>query len=102
MIAAANVLTDLYLSIAALIGLTILHGTLIKRAADDLLVRRLVFGLRVGMMLFAGRALIVLTGGTAMVLPTISAGVVIGAFFRLTMPIGFFWYCAPMILNLAP
>jgi len=63
MIAAANVLTDLYLSIAALIGLTILHGTLIKRAADDLLVRRLVFGLRVGMMLFAGRALIVLTGG---------------------------------------
>lgn len=63
MIAAANVLTDLYLSFSALIGLAILHGTLRARAADDLLVRRLVFGLRVSMMIFAGRILVVLTGG---------------------------------------
>lgn len=63
MIAAANILTDLYLSVAALIGLAILHASLSESAADDLLGRRFIFGLRVGMMLFAGRALIVLTGG---------------------------------------
>lgn len=63
MIAAANIMTDLYLSVAALMGLAILHGALKASAADDLLGRRLIFGLRVGMMLFAGRALIVLTGG---------------------------------------
>ena len=40
-----------------------------------------------------------LTGGTAMVLPTRSAGVFSGLEARLTMPTGFFWYCAPMITN---
>lgn len=63
MIAAANIFTDLYLSVAALIGLLILHAALKANAPDDLLVRRMIFGLRVGMVLFAGRALIVLTGG---------------------------------------
>lgn len=63
MIAAANILTDLYLSIAALIGLAILHGALRTVAPDDLLVRRLIFALRVSMLIFAGRALVVLTGG---------------------------------------
>ncbi|MDG1376059.1 MAG: hypothetical protein P8P56_03360 [Yoonia sp.] len=63
MIAAANILTDLYLSLAALAGLVILQVSLKAGVPDDPLVRRLVFGLRVGMMLFAGRALIVVTGG---------------------------------------
>ena len=44
----------------------------------------------------------VLTGGTAMVLPTMSAGDLIGALASETMPIGFFWYWVPMILNGAP
>jgi len=58
----ANVLTDLYLSLAALVGLTILHMTLTR---DDALTRRFVFAVRATMMLFAGRALVVLTGGEA-------------------------------------
>lgn len=63
MIAAANILTDLYLSLAALAGLFVLSRTL--RGADewDPLTRRFLFGIRVTMLLFAGRALIVLTGG---------------------------------------
>ena len=40
-----------------------------------------------------------LTGGTAMVLPIRSFGVRIGRVARLTTPIGFFWYCAPMITS---
>ncbi|MDG1863399.1 MAG: hypothetical protein P8J02_09390 [Yoonia sp.] len=51
MIAAANILTDLYLSLAALAGLVILQVSLKAGVPDDPLVRRLVFGLRVGMML---------------------------------------------------
>ncbi len=60
MIAAANVLTDLALSLSALLGLTYLHLTL---KGDDPLTRRFIFAVRVTMMLFAGRALVVLTGG---------------------------------------
>jgi len=58
----ANVLTDLYLSLAALVGLIILHMTLTR---DDALTRRFRFTIRVTMLLFAGRALVVLTGGEA-------------------------------------
>lgn len=63
MIAAANTLTDLFLSSTGLIGLTIVHGTLQSGRPDDPLTRRFVFALRMAKMLFAGRALIVLTGG---------------------------------------
>ncbi len=56
----AVTLTDLYLSIAALTGLAILHMSL---TGDDALTRRFVFGVRVTMLLFAGRALVALTGG---------------------------------------
>lgn len=63
MIAAANIVTDLFLSCAALIGLAIVHGVLQSGRPDDPLTRRFVFALRVAMMLFVGRALIVLTGG---------------------------------------
>lgn len=45
---------------------------------------------------------ITLTGGTASVLPMRSCGVLIGFFASDTIPIGFFWYCAPMILKGAP
>lgn len=62
-IAAANILTDLFLSSAALTGLAIVHGVLQGGRPDDPLTRRFVFALRVAMLLFAGRALIVLTGG---------------------------------------
>jgi len=34
-----------------------------------------------------------------MVLPTKSAGVFSGLDARLTMPTGFFWYCAPMMTS---
>lgn len=63
MIAVANIVTDLFLSCAALTGLTMVHGVLQSGRPDDPLTRRFVFALRVAMMLFVGRALIVLTGG---------------------------------------
>ncbi len=63
MIASANILTDLYLSLAGIIGLAILHWQFAGNAATTLLTARFIFVLRVGMMLFAGRALVVLTGG---------------------------------------
>ena len=62
MIPFANVLTDLYLSVAALLGLSILYLTLRK---DDPLTRRFAFAVRATMLLFLGRALVVLTGGEA-------------------------------------
>tara|TARA_R110002049_G_scaffold245831_3_gene419886 strand:- start:157 stop:1158 length:1002 start_codon:yes stop_codon:yes gene_type:complete len=63
MIAAANVVTDLYLSAAALCGLFIVHWHFAPAAAFSPLTRRFLLVLRVGMMLFAGRILVVLTGG---------------------------------------
>lgn len=63
MIASANVLTDLYLSAAALIGLSVLHWHTRPSAATSPLSRRFLFVLRVGMLLFIGRMLVVLTGG---------------------------------------
>ena len=62
MIAAATILTQLYLSCAALLGLFVLQGVLLRRDADDPINRRFIFGLRVTMMLFLGRVLLILTG----------------------------------------
>lgn len=63
MIASANILTDIYLSLAGLLGLSILHWQFAASAAATPLTARFIFVLRVGIMLFAGRALVVLTGG---------------------------------------
>lgn len=82
MIPAANVLTDLYLSAAALIGLSLLHMTLDR---EDPLSRRFVFGVRVTMLLFLGRALVVLTGGAAFqFLVMLAAGLIPLAVLLLT------------------
>jgi hypothetical protein len=62
MIAAAGLVTDLALSLAALVGLVILHQSLIARGRWDPLNRRFIFGIRVTILLFAGRALGPLTG----------------------------------------
>ncbi|KPP91442.1 MAG: Protein of unknown function (DUF1686) [Rhodobacteraceae bacterium HLUCCA08] len=62
MIAEAARLTDLYLSLAALAGLVILHRVVRARGADAPINRRFLFGLRVAMLIFAGRALVLLTG----------------------------------------
>ncbi|WP_420858564.1 hypothetical protein [Marivivens marinus] len=63
MIAAAPYLSDLILSVLALIGLATLHGVLTGRDPDGPLTRRFLFGVRVLVVLFAGRALAVVTGG---------------------------------------
>ena len=54
--------TDLYLSLAAIVGLVVLQGVILARGPEDPLNRRFLFGLRVTMLLFAGRALVSLTG----------------------------------------
>ena len=63
MIAAANILTELFLSLVALAGLSVLHVMLTAQDAFDPLNRRFLFGVRVTMVLFAGRVLVILTGG---------------------------------------
>ena len=62
MIAAAAVLTQLYLSCAALLGLYVLQSSLARRDAWDPINRRFIFALRITMLLFAGRILMVATG----------------------------------------
>ena len=62
MIADAPALTDLFLSLAALAGLAVLHGVIAARGRSDPLNRRFLIGLKVTMLLFAGRALSALTG----------------------------------------
>ncbi|WP_342070582.1 hypothetical protein [Yoonia algicola] len=62
MIAAATILTQLFLSCAALIGLFVLQTVLTQRDPDDPINRRFLFGVRITMLLFAGRALMILTG----------------------------------------
>jgi hypothetical protein len=62
-IAAANILTDLFLSLAAVCGLVTLHRSLTAQSPFDPLTRRFLFGIRVTILLFGGRALVVLTGG---------------------------------------
>jgi hypothetical protein len=61
-IAAATILTQLFLSCAALVGLFVLQTVLTRRDPDDPINRRFLFGVRITMMLFAGRALMILTG----------------------------------------
>ncbi|NCO85995.1 MAG: hypothetical protein GW886_05120 [Rhodobacterales bacterium] len=62
MIAAAPAMANLFLSVAALTGLAVLHGVVAGRGRFDPLNRRFLIGLRVTMLLFAGRALVGLTG----------------------------------------
>ena len=65
MTAAAPVIGNLFLSLAALAGLFIVQGVLSARDPWAPLNRRFLFGLRVLIVLFAGRALVVITGNDA-------------------------------------
>ena len=62
MIAAATILTELFLSCAALLGLFTLRWVLTRRDGWDPINRRFLFGVRVTILLFAGRVLIIMTG----------------------------------------
>lgn len=60
--AGAVVLVQLYLWLAALAGLFVVHQMVAARGPWQPLNRRFLFGLRVTIMLFAGRVLLLLTG----------------------------------------
>lgn len=62
MIAAASVLTELFLSCSALAALFMLQWILTRRDNWDPINRRFLFGIRVTILLFAGRILITFTG----------------------------------------
>lgn len=62
MITAATIMTQLFLSCAALVGLFALQSVLVRRDPWDPINRRFLFGVRITMVLFAGRALMILTG----------------------------------------
>ena len=62
MIAAATIITQLFLSCAALVGLFVLQTVLVRRAPWDPINRRFLFGVRITMVLFVGRVLMILTG----------------------------------------
>ncbi|MEL7180490.1 MAG: hypothetical protein AAFN63_11725 [Pseudomonadota bacterium] len=62
MIAAATIITQLFLSCAALVGLFVLQTVLVRRDQWDPINRRFLFGVRITMVLFAGRMLMILTG----------------------------------------
>jgi len=62
MIAAASVLTELFLSCGALLGLFTLQWILTRRDNWDPINRRFIFCIRVTILLFAGRVLIIFTG----------------------------------------
>ncbi len=62
MIAAATMITQLYLSCAALVGLYVLQTVLVRRDPWEPINRRFLFGIRITMVLFAGRVLMILTG----------------------------------------
>lgn len=62
MIAAATVITQLFLSCAALLGLFVLQTVLVRRDPWEPINRRFLFGVRMTMVLFAGRVLMILTG----------------------------------------
>ncbi len=61
MISAATILTQLYLSCAALLGLYVLQRVLIRRDPWDPINRRFLFGVRITMALFLGRVLMIMT-----------------------------------------
>lgn len=62
MIAAATLITQLFLSCAALVGLFVLQTVLVRRDPWEPINRRFLFGVRITMVLFAGRVLMILTG----------------------------------------
>jgi hypothetical protein len=77
MISAATILTQLFLSCAALVGLIVLQLVLVRRDAWDPINRRFLFGVRVTMALFAGRVLMILTGIEAFrILVLMAAGLI--------------------------
>lgn len=65
MTAAAPLIGNLFLSLAALAGLFVVHGVVSARDPWAPLNRRDLFGLRVSVVLFAGRALVIITGSDA-------------------------------------
>ena len=62
MIAAAPILTELYLSAAAVVGLAVLYRILTRRDAWDPINRRFLFAIKLTLALFIGRVLLVSTG----------------------------------------
>ncbi|WP_322889556.1 MULTISPECIES: hypothetical protein [unclassified Yoonia] len=62
MIVAATVMIQLFLSAAALVGLFVLQGVLVRRDPWDPINRRFLFGIRATMLLFIGRILVAMTG----------------------------------------
>ncbi len=62
MIAAATLITQLFLSCAALVGLFVLQSVLVRRDPWEPINRRFLFGVRITMVLFTGRVLMILTG----------------------------------------
>ncbi len=85
MIAAATILTQLFLSCAALLGLYVLQRVLVARDAWDPINRRFLFGVRITMVLFAGRVLMIVTGLEAFrILVLFSAAVIPLAVLILT------------------
>lgn len=62
MISTASDWGHLYLSLAAVTGLMLLHNNLSTQGGHEPLNRRFIFGVRVTMAIFVGRALVVLTG----------------------------------------
>lgn len=63
MIAAVEVLIGLFLSLAAIAGLLILHHRLARLDPYEPINARFIFAIRVTLVLFAGRALMIMTGG---------------------------------------
>ncbi len=85
MIAAATVLTELFLSSGALLGLLSLQNVLIRRDGWDPINRRFLFGIRVTMMLFAGRILQIVPGAPVFrILELLAAGLIPLAVLLLT------------------
>lgn len=62
-------LTELCMSLAALLGLVTLHRLLHLRNSEDPINRRFVFCIRLTMLLFTGRVLLELTGWNAFRIP---------------------------------
>lgn len=85
MISAATILTQLFLSCAALVGLFVLQNVLVRRDGQDPINRRFLFGVRVTMVLFLGRVLMTLTGiGAFRILVLVAAALVPLAVLLLT------------------
>lgn len=77
MISAAVILTQLFLSCAALAGLLLLQNVLVRRDEWDPINRRFLFGVRVTMVLFLGRVLMIVTGLEAFRILVLAAAAVV-------------------------